>query len=120
MKVKDFENRSEKVWDEFFFNYFAIPETLQWLEPIKNKIIGLNDEFMISFKDKKELEKAKIWQGGNIKKYHTELSEIIRRYTEMRFKVIALELTTDEIIENLKDKIAIEQIENIKWEIRKV
>jgi len=69
---------------------------------------------VIALKELEKLEKEKIWQTGNIKKYHTELSEIIRRYTEMRFKFIALELTTDEIIENLKDKIATEQIKNIK------
>jgi len=69
---------------------------------------------VIALNDLEKLEKEKIWQAGNIKKYHTELSEIIRRYTEMRFKFIALELTTDEIIENLKDKIATEQIKNIK------
>ena len=58
--IKDFENRSEKVWDEFFFKYFAIPETFKSLEPVKSKIIGLNDEFMISFKAKKELYQKKI------------------------------------------------------------
>ena len=68
---------------------------------------------VIALNDLEKLEKAEIWQAGNIKKYHTELSEIIRRYTEIRFRFIALELTTDEIIENLKDKISSEQIKNI-------
>ena len=68
---------------------------------------------VVALKELDELDKAKIWQAGNIKKYHTELSEIIRRYTEIRFRFIALELTTDEIIENLKDKISSEQIKNI-------
>ena len=59
------------------------------------------------------LEDAKVWQAGNIKEYHTEISEIIRRYTENRFDFIALELTTDEIISELKNKVDNEQLANI-------
>ncbi len=59
------------------------------------------------------LEDAKVWQAGNIKEYHTEISEIIRRYTENRFDFIALELTTDEIISELKDKVDNEQLASI-------
>ena len=69
---------------------------------------------VVALKELNELDKAKIWQAGNIKKYHTELSEIIRRYTEIRFRFIALELTTAEIIENLKDKVSSSEIKDIK------
>lgn len=48
------------------------------------------------------LEAKQLWQKGLIKEYHTEVTEIIRRYFEGRFKVPALELTTGEVIENLK------------------
>lgn len=60
-----------------------------------------------------ELEDAKVWQAGNIKEYHTEISEIIRRYTENRFDFIALELATDEIISELRGKVNNEQLTNI-------
>ena len=61
-----------------------------------------------------KLEKAKMWQEGNIKEYHSQLSEIIRRYTEDRYKFIALELTTEEILNELQSKIKIEQLNNLK------
>ena len=61
----------------------------------------------------KKLDKAQLWQGGSIKEYHTELSEIIRRYTENRFNFIALELATDEIISELKSKVNNEQLASI-------
>ena len=38
----------------------------------------------------------------NIKEYYSQLSEIIRRYIELRFKFIALELTTNEILQEVK------------------
>ena len=69
---------------------------------------------IIALKELITLEKAKIWQEGKIKEYHSSLSEIVRRYTEERFQFIALELTTDEIIDELKSKINQEQIQNLK------
>jgi hypothetical protein len=59
------------------------------------------------------LDEAQLWQAGNIKQYYTELSEIIRRYTENRFNFIALELATDEIISELKSKVNNEQLASI-------
>ena len=61
-----------------------------------------------------ELEKAKMWEQGNIKEYHSQLSEIIRRYMENRFKFIALELTTDEILRELKSIVSNEVSNNLK------
>ena len=60
-----------------------------------------------------KLDKAQLWQGGSVKEYHSELSEIIRRYTENRFNFIALELATDEIISELKSKVNNEQLASI-------
>ncbi len=77
----------------------------------KPKIIIPAD--ITALKQLKSLEDAKVWQAGNIKKYHTGISEIIRRYTENRFYFIALELTTDEIISELKTKVDNEQLANI-------
>ena len=68
---------------------------------------------VIALKKLDKLDKAKIWQKGQIKKYHSELSEIIRRYTEERFSFIALELTTHEIIEELSNKVTNDQLTNI-------
>ena len=69
--------------------------------------------YITALKQLEKLDKAKLWQAGNIKKYHTELSEIIRRYTENRFNFIALELATDEIISELKSKVNNEQLASI-------
>jgi hypothetical protein len=69
--------------------------------------------YITALKQLEKLDKAKLWQAGNIKKYHTELSEIIRRYTENRFNFIALELATDEIISELKSKVNNEQLVSI-------
>ena len=49
-----------------------------------------------------KLRVKKLWQNGKIKEYHSELTEILRRYIEDRFHVPALEQTSAEITGTLK------------------
>jgi hypothetical protein len=67
-----------------------------------------------ALKELTRLNKQQLWQSGKIKEYQSELSEIIRRYTENRFNFIALELVTDEILKELKSRLNIEQLANIR------
>jgi hypothetical protein len=48
------------------------------------------------------LEEKKLWQEGRVKEYYSEVTEIIRRFFERRWNIIALEMTTDEIFLQLK------------------
>lgn len=48
------------------------------------------------------LEEKKLWQQGLVKEYYSEVTEIIRRFFERRWSVIALELTTYEILLQMK------------------
>lgn len=48
------------------------------------------------------LEEKRLWQQGKIKEYYSEVTEIIRRFFEGRFGIIALEMTSDEILRQLK------------------
>ncbi|MEW6193900.1 MAG: hypothetical protein AB1521_01950 [Bacteroidota bacterium] len=44
------------------------------------------------------LEERKLWQQGFVKEYHSEITEIIRKYFEDRFNFRALEMTSAEIL----------------------
>jgi hypothetical protein len=44
------------------------------------------------------LKAQKLWQEGKLKPYHIALTDIIREYIENRFKIQALEQTTEEIL----------------------
>lgn len=48
------------------------------------------------------LRMQKLWQTGRVKEFHTELTEILRRYIEERFGLPALERTTAEIVGDLE------------------
>jgi len=83
---------------------------------IKPKVVLLPNE--IALQELEKLRLKKLWQSGKVKAYHSELTEILRRYIEERFKVPALEQTTWEITESLKSQtecpeLAVRKLEQI-------
>ncbi len=53
---------------------------------------------MAAFSRLSGLKSRKLWQAGQFKLYHSELTNIIRLYLEKRYGIGALELTTSEIM----------------------
>lgn len=53
---------------------------------------------IIAFEKLEKLKEQKLWQEGKLKLYHSALTDILREYIENRFKIQALEQTTDEIL----------------------
>jgi hypothetical protein len=56
------------------------------------------------------LKLKKLWQSGKVKNYYTELTDIVRIYIENRFDVRAVEMTTYEIMEGMKQADANKEI----------
>lgn len=56
------------------------------------------------------LDEKKLWQQGFVKEYHSNITEIIRRYFEARFKILALESSTTEILDQLTRVVLPESI----------
>lgn len=56
---------------------------------------------IIAFRELERLKGEELWQKGEVKKFYTQLTEIMRQYLENRFKVFSLELTTAETLEAL-------------------
>ena len=48
------------------------------------------------------LRQQKLWQAGKTKEYYSELTDIAREYIEGQFEVNAVEMTTDDILEEIK------------------
>ncbi len=44
------------------------------------------------------LESEKLWQRGKVKEYHSQLTDIIRVYIGRRFRIMAMEMVSDEIL----------------------
>lgn len=47
------------------------------------------------------LEDKHLWQHGKVKQYYSEVTEIVRRFIEEQYGVLALESTSDEILAQL-------------------
>ena len=48
------------------------------------------------------LEEKKLWQQGLVKQYYSETTEIVRLFFEKRWSIVALEMTSDEILVQMK------------------
>jgi hypothetical protein len=56
---------------------------------------------VIALEELGKLKERHLWQQGLIKQYYSEVTEIFRRYIENRYRLMALEETTDEILDGL-------------------
>lgn len=88
--------------------------------PIKEEVVVVPKEAadLLATRKLSELFDRKLWQGGQIKAYYSELSFILREYLENRYLFHALELTTDEtitLINNglISEKQTIKKLESI-------
>ena len=52
--------------------------------------------------DLRKLREEKPWQSGKVKEYFSSLTDIAREYIEGQFGVNAVEMTTDDILEEIK------------------
>ncbi len=54
-----------------------------------------------ALKELHRIEEEKLWQQGEIKEFHTQITNIVRKYFEDRFNILALEMSSSELIPSL-------------------
>ena len=81
-----------------FVKYFK-KQSHEELEEIEEEI--QIPPHIVAIQKLKDLRTQELWQQGDIKKYQSELTYIIREYLEGRYGVQALESTTAEVIREL-------------------
>jgi hypothetical protein len=55
------------------------------------------------------LQSEKLWQRGEVKLYYVRLTDIIRTYLEQQFTIPAMELTTEELMDNIRSVTIVSQ-----------
>ncbi|MCC6690870.1 MAG: hypothetical protein IT235_04995 [Bacteroidia bacterium] len=65
-------------------------------EKVKEKI--KTPPHVIALQELEKLRNEKLWQQGMTKQYHSRITDILRLYIEKRFKIPAMEQTSDEIM----------------------
>ena len=69
-------------------------------EPIKGPVVP---PYTKAIGDLESLKQQKLWQVGKVKEYYSSLTDIAREYIEGQFGVNAVEMTTDDILEEVKE-----------------
>ena len=67
-----------------------------------------------------KLDNKLLWQNNEIKKYYSELTEIVRAYIEKELKIPALEITTHELVAILSEFNKAKTIDTSKETIKKL
>ncbi|MDR3704572.1 MAG: hypothetical protein P4L28_01530 [Paludibacteraceae bacterium] len=55
-----------------------------------------------ALKELDRIKSEKVWQQGRIKEFYTDVTSVLRLYIQHRFKIPTLEMTSDEIIDNME------------------
>jgi hypothetical protein len=61
--------------------------------------------YLAALEDFEKLRQTKLWQSGRVKEYHSELTGVLRLYIEQGYGFQALEMTSDEILEKLRERL---------------
>jgi hypothetical protein len=84
-----------------YFGYRRLRKKRQ-VKPEDTRLPVLKAAHVLAYERLGALKEKRLWQQGKVKEYHSELTDILRRYIEDRFGLMALEETTGEIIEGLQ------------------
>ena len=69
-------------------------------EPVKGSVIPPYNK---AIGDLENLKQQKLWQVGKVKEYYSSLTDIAREYIEGQFQVNAVEMTTDDILQEVRE-----------------
>jgi hypothetical protein len=68
------------------------------------------------YEEMQALLALKLLEAGEVEAFYTKLSEIARRYLALRYRIYALEYTTTEILDRLRDKsLEMRAFSRIQW-----
>lgn len=82
---------------------FAVMKYRQKGEIFIKPQIKVPDPWVVALDKLSQLKQRKLWEKGNEKEYFTELTEILRVYLVKRFNINAMEMTSREIMDSLRN-----------------
>lgn len=59
--------------------------------------------YIVALNQLDKIKQEKPWQQGRSKEYHTELTDVVREYIERVFNINSMEMTSEEIMEHLRN-----------------
>ncbi len=77
---------------------------------VPEKVVIKVPAHITALRSLRALREKQLWQKGMVKEYHSEITEIIRKYFEERFDLPALEMTSGEALDELRKRTGTETI----------
>jgi hypothetical protein len=65
-----------------------------------------------ALKELEKLHQQKLWQTGEVKQYYSRLTDIARTYIELRYRIPAMEQTTEELMKSMHKGIVKQSLKN--------
>jgi hypothetical protein len=81
--------------------YYTKKQQQKIIEPPKPKIPA----HITALATLEKIKQEQVWKDGHVKEYYSSISDAIRLYIEERYKVMALESTTDEIMTAFRSQV---------------
>ena len=115
MPITDILVEEKSFMDRFWFLFVLLPflllgfiiyKSIEYRKRIQIPIpepVKMPAHF-IAFNQLSDLKSKGLWKEGKVKEHQSQLTHIIREYLENRFNIKALESTTDQILQALKQK----------------
>ena len=70
----------------------------------------------VAYAELQALLAMKLLEAGEVEAFYTRLSEVVRRYLALRYRIYALEYTTSEILDRLREKsLEMRAFSRVKW-----
>lgn len=70
--------------------------------PVVKPVVVIPEQKALA--DLEHLRVAGLWKNGQIKEYHTMLTDIVRTYIEAKLGISAVEMTSDQILDNYSQR----------------
>jgi len=82
--------------------YYFIKRKKEGKSLLPKRVKAPRSAHEIALEELDQLTHSDMLEQGEVKRFYSELSEIIRKYMEGRFYIVAIEMTTEQLINNMK------------------
>ena len=70
-------------------------------ETTEEKDVVPENPYLLVIRKLDEIKSEKVWQKGLLKRYYTDVTDVLREYVKFRFGIDAPEMTSDQILSSL-------------------
>lgn len=74
-------------------------------QPVVQEVVNIIPPHIKALEDLEKIKQEAVWKDNKVKEYYSSIADTLRLYIEQRFKINALELTSEEILHIFKSQV---------------